>query len=132
MKSVSIILVVLIVGLTGFIAFKKSQNAGKMQQDLNQERYVRMTTEENLSKSNEHVKEMEEQVAKLEKKMASMQIVLDNTNAINEDLKARLDKAGQIKQDMDVKIKELEQMAGASQPTPPPVEAAPAPAPASY
>ena len=118
-KIATIIVLVVLALLSTYVAYRYSQSTLQVQQTLKQERYNRFTAEENLSKSNSRIKELEDQVSKLEKKMASMQVVLDNTNAMNDDLKARIDKATKIKEDMDKKITELEQMVGAaSQPQP--------------
>lgn len=114
MKIASIIILVFLAGISTFVAYRSSQTSLQAKQTLDQERYNRMTVEETLNKANSKVKELEDQVSKLEKKMASMQVVLDNTNAMNDDLKARLDKASLIKADMDKKINELQQMVGAA------------------
>lgn len=112
MKIATIVVLVFLAVLSTFVAYRYSESSLQAQQTLNQERYNRLTIEENLSKANARVKELEDQISKVEKKMASMQVVLDNTNAMNDDLKSRLDKAMVIKENMDKKIEEMQQMAG--------------------
>ena len=112
MKIATIVVLVFLAVLSTFVAYRYSQSSLQAQQILNQERYNRLTVEENLSKANGRVKELEDQISKVEKKMASMQVVLDNTNAMNDDLKGRLDKAMVIKENMDKKIEEMQQMVG--------------------
>ena len=112
MKIATIVVLVFLAVLSTFVAYRYSQSSLQAQQILNQERYNRLTIEENLSKANGRVKELEDQISKVEKKMASMQVVLDNTNAMNDDLKGRLDKAMVIKENMDKKIEEMQQMVG--------------------
>jgi chromosome segregation ATPase len=123
-KAATIVLLVFFAGVCGFLAYKYSQNAGQMQQSLDQERYTRMTTEENLGKASTKIRELEDQLSKLEKKMSSMQIVLDNTNAMNEDLKSRLDKVAVIKADMEKKIQDLQEMSNIQAPMPTSADAA--------
>ena len=127
MKIATIVILVVLAFASTFVAYRYSQSSLQAKQVLDQERYSRITTEENLSKSNARVKELEDQTSKLEKKMASMQVVLDNTNAMNDDLKARIDKAVLIKEDMDKKISELQQMVGSSAAAAQPVAEVPVP-----
>ncbi len=123
MKIATIVVLVFLAVLSTFVAYRYSQSSLQAQQTLNQERYNRLTIEENLSKANAKVKELEDQISKVEKKMASMQVVLDNTNAMNDDLKGRLDKAMVIKENMDKKIEEMQQMVGGVNETQPMAEA---------
>ena len=123
MKIATIVVLVFLAVLSTFVAYRYSQSSLQAQQTLNQERYNRLTVEENLSKANARVKELEDQISKVEKKMASMQVVLDNTNAMNDDLKGRLDKAMVIKENMDKKIEEMQQMVGGVNETQPVAEA---------
>lgn len=112
MKIATIVVLVFLAVLSTFVAYRYSQSSMQVKQTLDQERFNRLTIEENLSKASARVKELEDQISKVEKKMASMQVVLDNTNAMNDDLKSRLDKAMVIKENMDNKIEELQQMVG--------------------
>jgi TolA-binding protein len=122
-KIATILVLVLLAGISTFVAYKYSQSSLQVKQSLDQERYNRMNAEESLSKSNSRVKELEEQASKLEKKMASMQVILDNTNAMNDDLKSRLDKASLIKNDMEKKINELVEMSSGAPAAQPVTEA---------
>lgn len=123
MKIATIVVLVFLAVLSTFVAYRYSQSSLQAQQTLNQERYNRLTIEENLSKANTRVKELEDQISKVEKKMASMQVILDNTNAMNDDLKGRLDKAMVIKENMDRKIEEMQQMVGGANELQPVAEA---------
>ncbi len=120
---VSLVLAVVGIGLT--IRFAK--DVQKHEQSLNQERYTRMVAEESLASSNSKVNAMETELARLQNKIKNTEKMLGETSLVNDDLKARLDKAKQIKESMDLKIKELQNMV-IPESAPVPVEPAAAPA----
>ena len=118
MKTTILIAAILVavLGITMTVRFAK--DAQSHEQNLNQERYNRMVAEESLASANTKINALETELERLQNKIKNSEKLLSETNAMNDDLKARLDKAMQIKGDMEKKIGELQNIV------------APAPAPA--
>lgn len=90
------------------LAFRFNRHVSQAQTDLNQERYLRMTAEENLEKANAKIVSLEGELAKNQNKSKSLEKVIDQTSAMNKDLQARLEKANAVQEDLEKKIKQLE------------------------
>jgi predicted RNase H-like nuclease (RuvC/YqgF family) len=104
-----------------------SQVAKTAQQALDEERYLKLTAEEQLENVKNKVGSLESDLTRAQSKVSSLEKVLDETKSYNSDLKTRLDKASEIKTDLEQKLEELEQVS--STPTPLPTEVlAPEPA----
>lgn len=101
-----IVLVVLSFGL----AVRYNNDASYATEMLNGERYKRLTAEEELQKANRQIAALTADLKQAQDKLESTEFVLKNTKAINEDLKARLDKADQAKELLDKQIDELKQL----------------------
>ena len=113
MRITIIILAVAFAVMGGGLAYRYNQEALNAQKELNQERYNRMIAEENLQKADAKIKLLQSDIARSEDKLKSVENILDETKTVNSDLKARIDKATEIKQDLENKIKELEKLSGA-------------------
>lgn len=101
-----VVLLVLSVGL----AIRYSQDAGYAQEQLNSERYKRLVSEENLEKAKAEMDSLKTEVKLAQDRVSQIEGVLEKTKAINEDLKARLDRAAEIKLNLDNKIEELQKL----------------------
>ena len=109
----------MVVLLSSFLAFHYSQNAGHAAQELNQERYLRMVSEENLQKANKRIASLESDLEKIQNKIKSFERLIEQNTAINNDLKTRLENASQVKDELEQKLKELKQVSGVpATPTP--------------
>lgn len=105
-KLFSILIPAFIVSVALAVYF--NQNASRHQEDLTQERYLRMVTEENLEKANSKINSLEDQIAKIKNKNSNVEKLLEQKAADNLDLKAKLEKTSTIKEALEGKIKELE------------------------
>ncbi len=110
MRILSIILVVVMVVGIGALAIHYNKNAFKAQQELVQERYKRMLAEENVEKFTTKINSLEGELVRAQNRVKGSEKLLEQTKAVNDDLKSRLDKVSQIKATLEDKIKELEQV----------------------
>ena len=114
MKVITVMLAIFLIVLCGWLAYHYNQTAFKAQDVLNQERFTRMTAEENLEKAKDRINSLEAEVSKSQNKINGLEKMVEQTKAINEDLKSRMDKALAIKDNLESKIKELQASAGVS------------------
>lgn len=117
MKSPIIILVVIALAISFGATFKYNQEAQSATGQLNNERYSRMLAEENFEKAKASVDSLESELARVRNKLNVFEKSLEQTKVINEDLKQRLDKAAEFKDNLEVKIKELQRISGVSMPS---------------
>lgn len=82
----------------------------RAKEDLNQERYLRLTTEENLEKAKVRISSLETELARMQNKIKNTERILEETAGINHDLKINLDKTASINEHLKKKVKELEEM----------------------
>ena len=87
-----------------------NQQATYAQEELNKERYKRITAEENLQRSNLEVSSLNAELKSVQNKYDNIEQALNRTNAINIDLKQRLDKAAEIQVSLDKRIAELQSL----------------------
>ena len=92
------------------LTIRFGQNSSQAKEDLNRERYLRLTTEENLEKAKTKISSLETELARIQNKVKNIERSLDETTAVNKDLKVKLDKTSGVKEDLEKKVKELEQM----------------------
>ena len=116
MKATMVVLAIMLTVLSAGLAIRYNLNASNALKDLNQERFMRMTAEESLEKSNDKISSIDAELKRTQSKMNGLEKALEQANAFNEDLKSRLNKAAEIKNNLDGKIQELEQMAGGPAP----------------
>ena len=110
MKTVLIGFVVVLLILSCGFAIRYSQDAGYAQEQLNGERYKRLLAEENVEKSKVQINSLTSELKKAQDKAGQIERVLKRTKLINDDLKMRLDKAAEIKVNLDKKINELQSL----------------------
>jgi len=114
MRVIIVILAVFLIVLCGWLAYHYNQTAFKAQDVLNQERFTRMTAEENLEKATDRISSLEAELTKSQNKINGLEKMVEQTKAINDDLKSRMDKALMIKDNLETKIKELQESSGVS------------------
>jgi hypothetical protein len=110
MRTVLIGFVVVLLVLSSVLAVRYNQEAGIAQEQLNSERYQRLVSEENVQKLMVQNNSLTRQLRQAEDKVGQIQDALERTKAINEDLKERLDRAAEIKANLDKKIEELQKL----------------------
>ncbi len=108
MKKWIIIFIPLFIGALS-LAVYSNQNASRHQEDLTEERYLRMVAEQNLEKASSKISGLEEEITKFKNKSKSVEKLLEQTAATNTDLKAKLDKTSRLKEELEGKLKELEE-----------------------
>ena len=75
-------------------------------------------TPEELEKVKSKISSLEAEVSKKQNKIASLEKLVEQVTAFNNDLKDRMAQAQKLKEEMEVKINELEKLGGATQPVP--------------
>ena len=108
--KITIIIAILLASLGVGLAIRYNQSASGAQKDLDQERYLRMTAEENLEKANQRVNSLgleleqaKEQKDKILKDLAVLKSAAD-------DYKSRLDQAAEINKSLEAKIQEVQSL----------------------
>ena len=76
---------------------------------LNQERYNRMLAEENLEKASSTINNLQSQLSATQKKIKTIETLVEQTKGMNADLKDRLDKTSKVNEQLDERVKELQQ-----------------------
>ena len=125
MRTVIIVVVRALALLAFTIGINSTKEAQKAKQDLNQERFTRMTAEESYTNANSKISSLQAELDRTKGKLNSTQKELEQLRDVNTDYRTRLDKAQEIKNNMEQKIQELQSMVS---PAPAPV---PMPAPAN-
>ena len=123
MRILTIIIGLLLIVGVGSVAVHNNQAATVAKKDLEKERYDRMVAEENFEKANTRLSSLEAEVSRTQNKMKATEKLVEQTKAINDELKGRLNKISEIKGSLEQKVKELENAAATTTttvtPTPP-------------
>jgi hypothetical protein len=106
MRTVLIGFVVVLLVLSCGLAIRYSQDAGYAQEQLNGERYKRLLAEENVEKSKVQINSLTSELKKAQDKVGQIEGILKKTKLVNDDFRMRLDKAAEIKVNLDKKINE--------------------------
>ena len=93
MRNLGIFLSLLIAVGSVFAAYHYGKDSSRAKGELDNERYLRMTAEEDLSKAQNKVSSMESELARVSKKSVSLEKTLEQIKAVNEDYRTRLDAA---------------------------------------
>ena len=86
------------------LAVSANVTASKAQHDLNQERFRRLSIEEQLQASLSKVKGLQAQLAETQKKIGSIQGILDEGNTARADLEKQLTEMAQQKKALEQQI----------------------------
>jgi len=111
MRVVLIGFIIVLLVLSCGLAVRYNQEASHARNELDRERYRRITNEENLQKANIEINALQGELKRMKTKIKNTEIAFKNTKAINVDLKERLDKASRIQMSLDRRIVELQQIA---------------------
>ena len=114
MSTVVRIVVVLAAIISCGLAIVFNQNAVTAQNELDGERYKRIVAEESLSKVRAELTAVQSNASRMEKKLANTETLLQQTKEMNDDLKVRMDKAENIRKDLEQRINELLSAVGGS------------------
>ena len=108
MKNIILGLVIILAILSCGLAYFANSKSFKSQESLNKERYLRMQNEEVLQNIETKIKSLEEELGRKDKKIEALTLQLDQLNAHSQELEGRLQKAAEIKENLDQKITELQ------------------------
>jgi predicted transcriptional regulator len=107
MRIFWVILSVVFISISIYAAIYYFHRAARSGYDLDSERYTRMLTEESLLKANRKIDMLESEVLKLQKSLSTKEQLIQQVEAVNADLKVRLEKIAKIKENMEKKLREL-------------------------
>ena len=100
--KILIVVSVLLLGCLVIIGMS-SQTTGKFQQELELERYKRITAEENISKLNVKIANLQSELSASKNKIQSVQAVLQDGQSESSDLKSQLEGMSKAKESFDIK-----------------------------
>ncbi len=106
MKNTIFVVIFLVVMASLIFAFRYNKAASSMQEELQRERYTRMTAEENLERAKEKLSSLQSQLTKYEKKSGTLELQVEEFTALTNDLQDRLDQATKRKEALEVKLQE--------------------------
>jgi len=109
-RVIMIIVGLLVIAISCGLAFRYGRYATNARADLEQERYLRMVAEENVQAFHAKLETLEAELKRSQNKIKAVEKVAEQNQAINVDLKSRLDKILEIKDRLEAKIKELEHL----------------------
>lgn len=110
MRIVLMGFIIVLLFLSCGLAVRYNQDASQAIAELESERYKRMVSEESLQRANTAAASLQSELKRVEKKVKNMEVVLEKTKVINKDFRARLDKAAKIKESLDRRIADLQQI----------------------
>ena len=113
MRVVWIFLILLIVSSSVGYSIRSYQKADRATGALDEERYLRITAEEDLHSAKQKVKTLEKQLTSEKKSAEEAKEMLAEVQEINQDLQARLKQAAELKGQLEEKIKEIETLSSA-------------------
>ena len=116
--KILVVSLILLIG-TCVMTLISNQITGRMQEALNQERYKRITAEENFNKAASKINSLENELAGTRDKIQSVQTILEEGKQTNADLESHLASVTKAKEALEKKIDELKtQVAVAPKSTP--------------
>ncbi len=110
MKVVFLGFTVILIVVSCGLAIRNNQDASSARHELDGERYKRMVLEEKLQKAENKISTLGAELKHARSKIENMTFALDNTKAMNGDLRNRLDRAARIQTSLDRRISELQQL----------------------
>ncbi len=108
MRITTVVLAIIMAILSIYLAFYYYQQYDVLKHELNQERYDRYTSEENLETKKLRVKELESKLGRIQKKVDGFEKKYSETKALNSTLKIRLDNAERENKSLKIRAEELE------------------------
>ena len=120
MKSL-VIFGAILLALAGVgLAVHYNKNANYAQNVLNQERFEKLTAEENLEKANAKIESLTTELDRTKSKIKNISTLIEQTNSLNSDLKSRLETISKMNESLENKMKELSQQLSTIQQAPKP------------
>lgn len=104
MRNLIVILAVVIAGGAIFASYQYSKKSYKAGDDLTRERYARMTAEEALEQAQNKIESITSELTRTTRKADGLEKKLTQVDAINKDLKGKLDVAQGQLVDLQAKV----------------------------
>lgn len=111
MKTTAGILAGALILLTFTLAIHFNQGSIETKRKLDNERYVRLSAEENLEKASAQIRALEDDLARLTSKMNSTEKLLEQARDVNSQLQERINKATAAQESLQQKLQTLQQAA---------------------
>ena len=109
MKNIIFVVIFLVVMGGLVFAFRYNKVSSSMQEELQRERYTRMTAEENLERAKEKLTSLQGQLTKYEKKNGTLELQVEEFTALTHDLQDRLDQSMKRKETLEAEFQQDEQ-----------------------
>jgi len=109
MKTAIYAVIIIVMFGSCFVAINANNNAVALRRTLEQERYARISAEENLDKANRAIRALNAQLSETQVKINNIQTIIDQGQYKNEDLKTQLNDMTQLKSTLEKKIDDLVQ-----------------------
>ena len=117
-----VVIFILMIG-SCLMALSSNQISGRMRQDLDRERYLRIVAEENLNKAGSKISSLEAESSAFKDKIQGIQAVLEEGQEKNSDLRTQLESISKTKSALERKIEALQKrIAEAQEPVEMPVQ----------
>ena len=110
MRIFTVVLSIILAILGCVLAVQYYQGASKAENDLHQERYLRMVAEEGLEEAKTKIQSLETEIARLKEKIANLDRIVTQEKAKNNSLKSRLDEALGAKKDLEKEVEALKRV----------------------
>jgi len=114
MRIVLIGFIIVLLVLSCGLVIRYNQDATHSQEELNNERYLRMVAEENFQKANQLNVTLSTQLTRAKTRIEDTESILEKTEMVNMDLRNRLDKVELTNKTMNKKVQELLRTVGGS------------------
>lgn len=108
MKVIAIILAVALVVFCFGIAIHFNQNVLQTRRILENERYTRLTAEENLEKATAQIRNLENELGRAQAKIQNTEKLLDQTKSVNGALQERMEEATTLQKSLQQKLEQLQ------------------------
>ncbi|MEW5895997.1 MAG: hypothetical protein AB1650_09635 [Candidatus Omnitrophota bacterium] len=106
----TIVSVAVVVALLGcLLAVFANVSSSKLNRALDEERYKRMTAEQNLQKAEQNLSSAEAELGKAKSKMASIEKILNDGRLVEEQLKGELKAVQQENEELMTQLTDIQQ-----------------------
>lgn len=118
MRTMTIILAFILVGVSLALAVRYNQTAVKSEKALTSERYLRMVAEENLETTKSKVESLETELSRTVNKLSVIEKTLEQSKTLNNDLRTRLKDATDRQAKLEQQVHALEKLTQQRVPSP--------------
>ena len=106
-KQKILVVAIILMAMAGLMTINSKRTLGKLQQDLDRERYQRLVAEENFHKAATKINSLESELAAIRDKIQSAQVILEEGQKTNADLQSQLEAITKAKETLEKRMEEL-------------------------